>query len=152
MGKKHILKKVDRIVQLLDIAPTILDYFGIPIPDNFQGKSLLPLTKKKIKDVEKYNFSECYQKNGMMKRNKKEGFIMLSIRSDDWKYIFDEEKNQEFLFNLSSDPREQNNLINRDLIKANEFREVKDKHLNEISIIDEKSKIIKSIETLKLKF
>ena len=152
LGKKNTLNKINEIVQLLDIAPTILNYFKIPIPDSFQGKSLLPLVIENLKHREKYIFSECYQKNGMMRRNRNEGFIMLSIRSDEWKYIFDEEKNQEFLFNLSSDPKEQNNLINRDLIKANEFREVKDKHLNEISIIDEKSKIIKSIETLDLKF
>ncbi len=152
LGKKSTINKINEIVQLLDIAPTILDYFGIPIPDSFQGKSLLPLVKGNSTSREKYIFSECYQKNGMMRRNRNDGFIMLSIRTDEWKYIFNEEKNKEFLFNLKSDPKEQNNLIDKKTIKLNEFREIRDEHLNSLSILDEKSKIVKSIENLDLKF
>ncbi|MBY8989955.1 MAG: sulfatase-like hydrolase/transferase [Candidatus Lokiarchaeota archaeon] len=151
LGKNIELHKIQENVQLLDIAPTILNYFGIPIPDNFQGESLLPLVDENSSYRERFIISECYQKNGIMKRNKDEGFIMISIRSDEWKYIHDEENNQEFLFNLKSDPKEQSNLINKELIKANKFREIRDEHVNKISLVDEKSKILRNIETLDLK-
>ena len=36
-------KKIQQPVTLLDIGPTILDVFGLKIPDKFQGTSLLPL-------------------------------------------------------------------------------------------------------------
>jgi len=152
MGKKSKVNKIDEIVQLLDIGPTILKYFGIPIPENYQGKSFLPIIKENYSNRNKYIFSECYQKNGIMKRNRKEGFIMLSIRKDYWKYIFDEEKDVEFLFNLKEDPKEQNNLINSYKSIVEGFRKLKIDHINHISVIDEKSKIVKSIKTLDLKF
>lgn len=33
----------DALVELTDIVPTLLDVVGLPIPDNVQGKSLLPI-------------------------------------------------------------------------------------------------------------
>lgn len=151
LGKEHSLKIVDEFVQLLDIGPTILNYFEIPIPDSYQGKSLLPLNRENFFVRNNPIFSECYQKEGIMMRNKAEGYIMLSIRKGNWKYIFDEERNMEFLFNLKIDPIEQNNLINSIQSKANEFRKLKSDHIKKIIISDEKSKIIKGIEGLDLK-
>ena len=44
--------KRQALCQTIDIAPTLLDYFDLPIPDNMEGKSLLPVVKedKKIHD------------------------------------------------------------------------------------------------------
>lgn len=33
------------LCQTIDIAPTLLDYFNLPIPENMEGKSLLPIVK-----------------------------------------------------------------------------------------------------------
>lgn len=150
-GKKSTLNKVNEFVQLLDIGPTILSYFGIPIPENYQGKSLLPLIKENFINRNKIIFSECYQKNGIMKRNSEEGYILLAIRNETWKYIFDEENNEDFLFNLKLDPKEQNNLINIENSIVNNFRTIKDNHIKNIRLIDEKSKIVKGIESIDLK-
>ncbi|MFX1568307.1 MAG: sulfatase, partial [Promethearchaeota archaeon] len=151
LGKKTNKKTVNETVQLLDIAPTILDYFGIKIPEDFQGQSLLPsLEGKPIKNP-KYVITECYQKNRWMKRNQNEGFILLSISSENWKYIFDEEKNTEFLFNLKLDPCEKNNLIKENTEKLSEFRLIKNYHINRITeSYEEKLNITKSINRLKL--
>ncbi len=35
--------KVGEMVSLVDIAPTLLDYLGLPVPDSMQGASFLPL-------------------------------------------------------------------------------------------------------------
>lgn len=51
---------VEDIVELVDIAPTILDAMGLSIPDSYQGESLLPLMfgrkgrKKEIAYTETY--------------------------------------------------------------------------------------------------
>ncbi|MFW9866933.1 MAG: hypothetical protein ACFFEN_12630 [Candidatus Thorarchaeota archaeon] len=39
-----------------------------------------------------------------MKRNNSEGFQLLSTRTDTWKYIYDDESDQEFLFNIIDAP------------------------------------------------
>jgi len=151
LGKNSIKKKIQDSVQLIDISPTILDYFGIKIPENFQGISLLPMIRGESIKRKDYILSECYQKNGLMKRNSKEGFILLTIRNQGWKYIFDEEKDTELLFNLKIDPQENNNLINENTEKLAEFRAIKQYHLKKITeSFEEKLKITKSIEKLKL--
>jgi arylsulfatase A-like enzyme len=42
-GNAHAGTRVTSSVRSLDIAPTILDLAGVPIPDSFQGASLRPL-------------------------------------------------------------------------------------------------------------
>lgn len=37
---------VDRMVQVVDIAPTLLDLAGIPVPKTFEGHSLAPLLRR----------------------------------------------------------------------------------------------------------
>ena len=44
-GVNTNLNYVNEKVQLIDIAPTILDYFGIEIPEWFQGKSLININR-----------------------------------------------------------------------------------------------------------
>ncbi|MFX1311247.1 MAG: sulfatase [Promethearchaeota archaeon] len=150
MGKKPNRRQIHDTIELLDISPTILDYFDIAIPEFFQGRTILPLLHgESLKELD-YIISECYQKNGQLKRNNEEGFKLLSIKSDLWKYIYDEEKNLELLFNLELDPIEKNNIIKDLPEKALEFRMIRDTHFQRALALDEKAKIIKAIKTDKL--
>ncbi len=151
LGKKSFKKEVKDTIQLIDITPTILEFFEIEIPDNFQGLSLLSLIRGKPIKRNSFIISECYQKGGLMKRNQDDGFILLAIRNQGWKYIYDEENETEFLFNLSIDPHEKNNIINKNVEKISEFRAIKQHHLQKITeSYKEKLKIIKSIDKLNL--
>jgi len=151
LGKKSIKKEVKDTIQLIDIAPTILEYFGIEIPENFQGLSLLSMTRGESIKRNGFIISECYQKSGLMKRNQEDGFILLAIRNQGWKYIFDEENDKEFLFNLKLDPQENKNLINENTEKLPEFRAIKRYHIKKITeSYEEKLKITKSIDKFKL--
>jgi arylsulfatase A-like enzyme len=38
-------RRIPDLVSLIDVAPTILDAFGLPAPSSFEGRSLLPLVK-----------------------------------------------------------------------------------------------------------
>ncbi len=44
---------VDQRVALLDVAPTILELFSVPVPDAFQGYSLLPLARGEKGEVDR---------------------------------------------------------------------------------------------------
>ncbi len=37
--------EIDRLVELIDLAPTVLDYAGLPVPEAVQGESLRPLVQ-----------------------------------------------------------------------------------------------------------
>jgi len=151
IGKNHIVKMAESIVQLIDIAPTILDYYGISIPESFQGRSLLPLLKKDFIDRDGCVISETYQKDGIMKRNGETGYKLISIRYDEWKYIYNEQFDEELLFHLKSDPEEKVNLNTKEKVKLTEFRRIRDSHFEEITAVDESSKISKAITQIDFK-
>jgi arylsulfatase A-like enzyme len=66
-------KRVAKIVEHIDLGPTILDLFGLETPSEFQGKSLLPLTDSKNGGWEELAYSQLWRDenlaliNGRMK-------------------------------------------------------------------------------------
>jgi len=151
-GKKSSIKKIEAVVEGLDISCTILNYFDLEIPENYQGRSLIPLINGDKFKEKSFIISECYQKKGLLKRNNNEGYKLISIKKDNFKFVFNEENDTEFLFDIKSDPKEIKNLIKIYPSKANEFREIKNQHLiNILESTSEKLKILKAIPTLNLK-
>ncbi len=51
-------KRSESLVQTIDIAPTIVTWAGIPVPDSFQGKDISSITENKIKEVREYIYTE----------------------------------------------------------------------------------------------
>src|SRR3989338_9065298 len=51
-------KKIEGKVQVIDIMPTILDILDIPLIEDIEGKSLLPLAEGKIEKVRDFVFAE----------------------------------------------------------------------------------------------
>jgi arylsulfatase A-like enzyme len=88
---------IENQVRSIDIMPTILDLVGLNIPNTVQGKSLLPLIRGDI-NLSLPVFSE------------KEDAI--AIRMDGFKYIWRASGKHE-LYNLTSDPKEQINIIDK---------------------------------------
>ncbi|MGQ4876894.1 MAG: sulfatase [Promethearchaeia archaeon] len=150
LGVNDNIKYCNELVQSIDIAPTILDFFDIPIPEKFQGKSLLPLLKGKKLNRDSLVISECYQKNRKIEKNNVDGYKLISIRTNKWKYIYDEEKNKEYLFNIELDSEEKNDLSNEKQELLENFRKIRDIHLEEVFNTGEKKKIIKAISKIKL--
>jgi len=129
-------KELDEIALNIDIAPTLLDFADIDIPEQMQGKSLKPILEGKTIRWRTDFFAE----NLFMGQNYPR---MEAVRSDRWKYIryFDKEKDQhhilslisplqgeqpiyEELYDLHIDPTEETNLIDvEDLQKiVSQFR------------------------------
>ena len=150
MGEDQNPKSSKNFVQLIDIAPTILNYFNLDIPEDFQGINIFSVLNGKELERKELLITECYQKGGVMKRNNDEGFKLISIRTPDWKYIIDEEKGSEFLFNLKNDPVEKYNLIDVNKEELLNFRIIKDYHLQKVSEKDEKSRIVDTLKNLNI--
>ena len=104
-------KEITRQIRTIDLMPTILDYLEI-IPDNnysnLDGMSLLPLIKDESLP-EPYAFSETG--NPLHEKAPPKEPNVKSIRTSKWKLIFNEHNNSKELYNLESDPSENQNLI-----------------------------------------
>jgi choline-sulfatase len=108
-------RRVDRLVNLLDVFPTTCDYMGVPIPDGLDGISLKPLIENGRDDKRPdFTFSEY---NGHGTPN---GWFM--IRWKQYKYIYYcYDKPQ--LFDLEQDPGENHSLIESD-VRDNPYWEI----------------------------
>ena len=104
-------KEITRQIRTIDLMPTILDCLEI-IPDNnysnLDGMSLLPLIKDESLP-EPYAFSETG--NPLHEKAPPKEPNVKSIRTSKWKLIFNEHNNSKALYNLESDPSENQNLI-----------------------------------------
>lgn len=101
--------KLDKIALNIDVAPTILDMAGIPIPEDMDGISLNSLLNAKQAPSRKDFFMEHVDIIDV------ENPIPDSrgVRSDEWKYIryINVEPEVEELYNIRIDPLESNNLV-----------------------------------------
>jgi len=98
---------IDKLVQNIDYAPTLLELAGVDIPEDMQGESLLPLLKgEKNVDWRKSIYYHYYEYPGphAVKRH-------YGIRTERYKLIhFYNDINQWELYDLQNDPGENNDL------------------------------------------
>jgi arylsulfatase A-like enzyme len=104
-----------RIVQLLDMYPTLAELCGLPKPNGNEGHSLVPLLKKPQAnwDYPAYSVTDYHGKIGK------------SVRTKRWHYVeWEEGKSGAMLFEHPNDPHELKNLA-EDAKYANAFAEMK---------------------------
>jgi arylsulfatase A-like enzyme len=132
--RSQFIGRIDDLVQHIDLAPTILEYFNMPGKDMYiQGKSLLPLLMRQEK-VNEFVFAE-FQRNEKLPK-------YTALRTVDYKYI--EAKSgkftikrsivqtikalvksvikQRYLFSLK-EAGEKVNIIRQEMKKANHFQD-----------------------------
>jgi arylsulfatase A-like enzyme len=105
-GMKQQGKPLDEVIQNIDIAPTILEVAGIPIPANLQGQSFLPLLRQEKVQWRNKAFYEYFWEFSYPQTP-----TTLGVRSGNYKFIFYPGiwDISEF-FDLAKDPEEKNNL------------------------------------------
>lgn len=95
------------LVTNVDIAPTLLEIAGVPVPQWMQGTSFLPLLERKEvawRDAFYYEFHEYPDYDHCARRHR-------GIRTERWKLIEFWEKPVEYeLYDLQRDPDETRNL------------------------------------------
>ncbi|TFG78981.1 MAG: DUF4976 domain-containing protein, partial [Flavobacteriales bacterium] len=107
----------------IDVPSTILDLAGLPQPDTWHGKSLLPIVRGKTANLERdtvllehlWEFDHIPPSEG--------------VRTHQWKYFrYVNDKSIEELYSLKDDPREIDNLAKNPkyAIKLRAFREKTD--------------------------
>jgi arylsulfatase A-like enzyme len=97
---------VDATALNIDLAPTMLDYAAVEIPQGMQGRSLRPWVEgREVADWREDWFYEHHFGPHIIPRSE-------GVRTDRWKYIryIDADPMVEELYDLKSDPMEENNL------------------------------------------
>ena len=103
--------EISQQIRTIDFMPTILDFLNIPLDEsnsNLDGQSLLPLINGESIS-EQYAFSETG--NPLKEKAPPKEPNTKSIRTSNWKLIFNEYNDTKELYNLQLDPNENNNLI-----------------------------------------
>jgi arylsulfatase A-like enzyme len=96
-GSAQAGRRVEQMVGLVDVAPTLLDYVGAVPPDGMDGRSFLPLLLDPESSLPTHAiFSEH--------------FHCMAVRTEEWKYIQYPDQPPE-LYDLKADPAERRNVI-----------------------------------------
>ncbi|MBX7256762.1 MAG: sulfatase-like hydrolase/transferase [Candidatus Hydrogenedentes bacterium] len=101
---------LDGFCESIDVAPTILDYLGIPVPDRFQGKSLLGVVRAEDGAQLKPRVHFEFDFRGRMPRlrdGEEDACLMWVVRNERFKYVqFGLDEMPPLLFDLENDPSE----------------------------------------------
>ena len=100
----------DELVELTDIAPTLLDICGLPSPERMQGKSLLPLLNGTSTQHRQFVRSEYYRTLMSGEGHEYEGSYGTMFRTDRYKLVVYHGHQYGELFDLDDDPGE---FVNR---------------------------------------
>jgi choline-sulfatase len=96
-GDRVVARTVEVPVSLIDLGPTILDWFGIPTPAAFMGQSLVPLLLGESRPFARPIVAET-------------GLQQAMLFDDGYKVIRDLRRETLELYDLKADPGELNNL------------------------------------------
>jgi len=105
--------KIDHVVSLIDVKPTILDFLGIEDGAGSDGLSLMPLLRGERIDPRIVYFESLYPYFNF------KWSPLRGARHNEWKYIL---APREELYNIARDPEEQYNLAESESERAQELR------------------------------
>lgn len=97
-------RRVDRIVSLIDVAPTLLDLAGMPIPSSFAGTSLFRATASADPPAALVERLEPQWTTRHVLGPGRYGVAEWGLREGTWKLVMDASRVR--LFDLAVDPKE----------------------------------------------
>jgi arylsulfatase A-like enzyme len=115
-------KRVSDNVALFDFGPTILEWAGVQVPNWMEAASLSPYFSEAPAPKRNKVFAE-HSNDALLTGTR----MMTMVLEDSMKLVHFVDSAQGQLFDLASDPNEQNNLWD-----APEYRQTRDRLINEI--------------------
>lgn len=103
--------RIQQLVSLIDLPPTLLDACEIPIPASFQGKSILPILQGETDGWDDVLIQISESKVGRALRTHRWKYSVIAPAADPWKDAHALEYAEEALYDLVSDPYEMANLV-----------------------------------------
>lgn len=97
--------RMDGQVRLIDVAPTVLDLLGIPIPDDMVGVSL---GASVVFDEALHDSLEAFSQVGL--NGVAPDKDLVAVTTKELKYILDFESGARELYDLTTDPKEMRNV------------------------------------------
>jgi len=99
-------RKLDALVQQIDIAPVIMSLAGLDTPDAWETESLMPLlTGDTTESTREYVYAE-QARDGILQQTE----LMTMVRSKEWKLVHYLGNDDGELYDLVNDPGEHANL------------------------------------------
>ena len=106
-GQKTKAKASERVVESLDVYPTIADLCGVAPPKNLAGASLRPLLNNPKLRWDRPAYTQVQRGDAAAR------FMGRSVRTDRWRYTeWDDGKRGVELYDHEKDPHEFTNLAN----------------------------------------
>lgn len=99
--------KSDALVELLDIAPTLLELAGLKVPDRMQGRSLLPILQGDASEAYHRDFVRCEYYDAV---DMPDGTFATMYRDRSHKLVVYHGHQHGELYDLEADPGEFENL------------------------------------------
>jgi arylsulfatase A-like enzyme len=103
---------VNDLVSLIDVPPTMLEVGGLEIPNDFHGRSLIPLVEGEAEDWPEEVFVQISESQvGRAIRTERWKYCMDAPDADGWEDPDSDVYEEQCLYDLEADPHEQNNLV-----------------------------------------
>ncbi len=108
-GSKAPGQKTGRVVEMIDLYPTLVDLCGFDVPKSLEGKSMRPLLDNPQAAHIAGAYTQVLRDGGKGKKS----FMGRSVRTERWRYNeWDDGKLGAELYDHDADPREHRNLVN----------------------------------------
>jgi uncharacterized sulfatase len=110
-GRRGSGRSSQRLVELVDLYPTLADLCGLPAPSTLEGTSFLPLLDNPSKPWKKAAFTMQGRGKERTEAAKDIEFLGKSVRTERWRYTeWDEARQGAELYDHRNDPEERVNL------------------------------------------
>jgi len=104
--------EIQELVSLVDLPPTLLDAAGIPVPEHFEGRSLLPLVQGEAVDWPEEVFVQISESQvGRAVRTRHWKYSLVAPDRNGWEDPDSDHYQEECLYDLQADPYELHNRI-----------------------------------------
>ena len=104
--------RIQQLVSLVDLPPTLLDAAGLPVPDEMQGRSILPLLHGTAAEwPEEVLIQISESQVGRAVRTHRWKYSIVAPDKQGWRDPSADRYVEEFLYDLEADPYELTNLL-----------------------------------------